>query len=280
MKLNLNIRKHIKMNIKKTKITVRTCCIIALLCACEKKEPVQEESRIEETAQPVGELQNISEDSAKEEKESSDMTDLPNEVKEPDTQQTADDDWQSADLDIEEWKAAYISYLDAIEYADGFTYSLIYVDEDEIPELMIDTGFEAGGCLIVTFHDGVLDEWQSGRLNVTYIEKGNLICNSDGNMGHYHDNVYTIQDGKWCFVEGGHHGDGPDGVQLDENENYIEVFYWNGENEDADWWSGEEISEEEYNTRLNNIYPTQQAIRPERYYFLEDIYSIICEYND
>lgn len=89
-------------------------------------------------------------------------------------------------MDIEERKAAYLSYLDAFGHADSLhiTYRLIYVDEDEIPELMIDKGFEAGGCLIVTFHDGVLDEWQSGRLNVTYIEKGNLICNSDGNMGH------------------------------------------------------------------------------------------------
>ena len=40
--------------------------------------------------------------------------------------------------DIEAWKNAYLEYLSAFEYADSCTYSLIYVDEDEIPELEID----------------------------------------------------------------------------------------------------------------------------------------------
>lgn len=269
----------ININMKKTIITILICCMVMLLCACGKIEFIQEESHIEETEQPVGDLQNISEDGVKEEYESSDMTDLPNEVKEPDTQKNSDDDWQADELDVEEWKSAYLSYLDSLEYADSCTYSLIYVDEDDIPELMIDSGFEAGGCLVITFHDGIIDEWQSSRLNVSYIEKGNLICNSDGNMGHYYDNVYTIQDGKWRFVDGGQHGDGPDGVQFDENGNYIyiEVYYWNNEdaNTEWEWWSGEEISEEEYNARLNNVYPMQQATYPERYYILKEICSVL-----
>ncbi len=177
--------------------------------------------------------------------------------------------------EFEDWKAAYLAYLDALESADRYTYSLIYVDEDEIPELMLDRGYEAGGCFILTYHDGILDGWQSRRLNVTYIEKGNLICNSDGNMGHYYDNIYTIQEGKWCFVEGGHWGDGPDGIQFDENENYIEVYYWNGENEDVNWWSGEEMSREEYESHLNSVYPTEQAMQPDKYYSMKDICSIL-----
>ena len=179
--------------------------------------------------------------------------------------------------EYEDWKAAYLSYLDAYEYADRCTYSLIYVDEDEIPELMIDTGYEAGGCFILTYHDGVLDGWQSDRLNVTYIEKGNLICNSDGNMGYYYDRVYTIQDGKWRYVEGGKYGDGPDGVQFDENGDYIGVYVyiWNGEAENAGYWDGDEISEEEYKARLNSVYPTEQKMHPERYYILKEICSVL-----
>ncbi|MDE5596387.1 MAG: hypothetical protein K2J04_00970, partial [Lachnospiraceae bacterium] len=68
---------------------------------------------------------------------------------------------------------------------------------------------------------------------------------------------------------------GPDGVQFDENGNYIELFYWNGENEDAKWWSGEEMSEEEYNARLNSVYPTEQAVKPEKYYSMKDICAIL-----
>ena len=182
--------------------------------------------------------------------------------------------------EFEDWKDAYLSYLDAIEsaedYADRYTYSLIYVDEDEIPELVVNTGLGVGSIYILTFHDGVWDKWHPGRSNnVTYIEKCNLICNPDGNMGHYYDNIYTIQDGKWCFVEGGHWGDGPDGIQFDENENYIEVYYWNGENEDVNWWSGEEMSREEYESHLNSVYPTEHAMQPDKYYSMKDICSIL-----
>lgn len=165
----------------------------------------------------------------------------------------------------ENYKEAYLSYLDGFEHADECTYSLIYVDEDDIPELVIDNGYEAAGCIVLTFHDGVLDAWQSDRLNFTYIEKGNLICNSDGNMGYYYDYVYTIQDGKWCYVDGGVWGDPSDGPQFDENEEYIYVYQWDGE----------EVSEEEYGSRLNEVYPLAQARQAEKYYILKEIRSVL-----
>lgn len=165
----------------------------------------------------------------------------------------------------ENYKEAYLSYLDEFEHADECTYSLIYVDEDDIPELVIDNGYEAAGCIVLTFHNGVLDAWQSDRLNFTYIEKGNLICNSDGNMGYYYDYVYTIQDGKWCYVDGGVWGDPSDGPQFDENEEYIYVYQWDGE----------EVSEEEYGNRLNEVYPLEQAKHPEKYYILKEIRSVL-----
>ena len=177
---------------------------------------------------------------------------------------------------LEEWKQAYLNYLKKDNYADAWTYSLIYVDDDNIPEMVIDTGFEAGGCRFLTFHDHVLDVWQSDRLNVTYIERGNLICNSDGHMGYYYDNVYTIQDGKWVYVDGGIRGDGPDGVQFDENDDYIEFFYWTGEEPwNREYWSGEEMTKEEYEARLNAIYPKEKSIYPQNDYILDEIKSVL-----
>lgn len=89
----------------------------------------------------------------------------------------------------EAWEQAYLEYLDTLQYGESCTYSLIYVDEDEIPELVIDAGYEAGGCRILTWHEEILDMLQTNRLNFTYVEKGNLLCNSDGNMGYYYDLV-------------------------------------------------------------------------------------------
>lgn len=165
----------------------------------------------------------------------------------------------------EGYQDAYLAYLDDFKPAGDCTYSLIYVDEDDTPELVINSGYEAGGCILLTFHEGVLDEWQSSRLNFTYIEKGNLICNSDGNMGYYYDYVYTIQDGKWEYVDGGVWGDPSDGPQFDENEEYIYVYQWDGE----------DVSEEEYEARLNEVYPPDKQKRPERYYILKEIRSIL-----
>ncbi|MCM1304671.1 MAG: C-type lectin domain-containing protein [Lachnospiraceae bacterium] len=166
---------------------------------------------------------------------------------------------------LEEWKQAYLDHLEAYESADTWTYSLICVDDDEIPELVCNTGFEAGGVEILTFHDHVLDVWQSARLNVTYIEGRNLICNSDGNMDHYYDHIYTIQDGKWVYVDGGTYGNGSDGIQLDENENLIYVYNWGGES----------VDKEEYQVRLNAVYPEEQGMRPQQYYILDEIISLL-----
>lgn len=178
---------------------------------------------------------------------------------------------------LEEWKQAYLNYLEENYYTDTCTYSLIYVDDDDIPEMVVDTGFEAGGCQFLTFHDHVLDVWQSARLNVTYIERGNLICNSDGNMGRYYDNVYTIQDGKWVYVDGGIWGYGQDGMQVDENGDYLAFFYWTGEEpwNMEEYWGGEEITEEEYEARLSAIYPMKQSMHPQKYYILDEIKSIL-----
>jgi len=242
---------------KKVTALILICCSLTVLWACGKNNAIPGPDYEEESAKQ-DERKEASEGGSSKEKREDDN-------RKANTKQNADDREQAAESDEAEWKNVYLSYLDKLEGADTCTYSLIYVDEDDIPELVIDTGFEAGGCMILTFHDGVLDGWQSSRLNVTYIEKGNLICNSDGNMGYYYDSVFTIRNGKWCYVDGGQWGDGPDGPQLDENDDYLYVYRWDGE----------DVSEEEYRTRLNEVYPLEQQVYPEKYYILDEICSVI-----
>ncbi len=49
----------------------------------------------------------------------------------------------------EKWAKAYIEYMNLEKNARQFTYSLIYVNEDAIPELVLDTGVEVDGCQIL-----------------------------------------------------------------------------------------------------------------------------------
>lgn len=238
---------------KKIKAMLLICLSITMICACGKNEFVTEKDYAEKAAELDEGAKDSEGNSSKE-----DVDSLEDGVKKK-------EDSREDNSKKENYKEAYLSYLDEFEDADKCTYSLIYVDDDNIPELVIDNGYEAAGCIVLTFHDGVLDEWQSNRLNFTYIERGNLICNSDGHMGYYYDWVYTIQDGKWCYVDGGVYGDPSDGPQFDENEDYIYVYQW-GE---------DEVSEAEYETRLNEVYPLEQQKYPEKYYILKEMRSVL-----
>ncbi|NBK91456.1 C-type lectin domain-containing protein [bacterium 1XD21-13] len=167
--------------------------------------------------------------------------------------------------DIELWEQAYLDYLEGFEMGDSCTYSLIYVDEDEIPELVIDSGVEAGGCQILTWHEEGMDVLQTSRLYFTYIEKGNLLCNSEGNMGYYYDNVYTIKDGFWEFVGGGTYSDPPDGPKFDENDDYIFEYHW----------LQQPVEKSEYEQKLHAIYPEKQGKLPEVYYIKDEMCSVL-----
>ena len=110
-----------------------------------------------------------------------------------------------AAYEMPDWLVAYVDYakkLEAEEYTTRqVTYSIIYVDADDIPELVIEP------CLawshILTFHDGEIDELITDRASICYMEKKNLLNNCSGVMGFYHDYIYSIENGKWVYVTGG-----------------------------------------------------------------------------
>lgn len=172
-------------------------------------------------------------------------------------------------FDGEAFAAAYAEQLEIL-YSDKsnmYSYSLIYVDEDEIPELVV-KGNMADGHNILTYHEGKVDVLWLNRENFTYLERGNLLCNSDGVSGVYADDVYTIREGKWERLAGGTSEmlweDGP--VQ-DENGEYVFQYSWNGE----------DVDQAAYQERLNEVYPVSPenpGKEPERYYILEDLLSL------
>ena len=158
---------------------------------------------------------------------------------------------QNDTYEMQDWQAAYAKYIEDFKWKEGAKYSLIYVDEDDIPELLIDdAGGESYGCLILTFYNGVTDVLQTWRRGFTYIEKGNLLNNSSGIMGHYHDRIWTIENGKWVYVTGGE-------LFMTMGENNREYFNYE--------WEGEPVEEEEYEEKLAEVYDREQAIEPEEY---------------
>ncbi|MCI8418080.1 MAG: hypothetical protein HFI33_11415 [Lachnospiraceae bacterium] len=169
------------------------------------------------------------------------------------------------------WRSVYAAYLemmgggDSSGYFEDVTFSLIYVNNDDVPELVCNSGVEAGGCQILTYQNGKIDTLQTSRLYFDYLEKGNLLCNSDGKMGYYYDVVYRIQDGKWQFVAEGDYHDPDGGPVQDEEGNFIYQYTW----------EGKEVSEEEYQRGLATVYDKEKAQTPAVYYDMGEILSVL-----
>ncbi|MCR5747348.1 MAG: C-type lectin domain-containing protein [Lachnospiraceae bacterium] len=172
----------------------------------------------------------------------------------------------------EEWRKAYKEYIESQPSDEGFpmSYALIYVDNDDIPELAIDTGSEAGGCQILTYHNGVMDVLQTSRLYFTYIEKENLLNNCDGHMGYYFDAVYTIKDGKWTVIFHGEYSG------FDENSEEIDYDEETGRYHCLNYLvDGKEVDEAAYMQQLNKVYDLKKEKAPESYLLYDDMMSYL-----
>lgn len=164
------------------------------------------------------------------------------------------------------WRAAYRTYL--LEHADSSdTFALIYVNDDSVPELVIDSGVEAEGCQILTYSAGQVNVLKTRRLGFTYIERGNRLCNSDGIMDHYFDDVYEIRNGRWACIARGEYFGYLSGWN-DILQRYVCRYYrWNGRNTDIS----------QYMKNLGEIYNSQRAVGVEEGYSKEGILWLIAQ---
>ncbi len=162
----------------------------------------------------------------------------------------------------EDWKAAYASYYNGMDAQMKDSYvaaGFIYVNEDDVPEVVFEGNCEAVGYLLLTYKDGQVDELFTSRLCFDYIEKQNLLRNGGGHMGYYYDVIYSIKDGKWNQVVAGEYGG--DG---DES-----TYTYN--------WDGDDVNETDYVSRLNSVYDTEAAIWPNGLMSFPDFESYVTE---
>ena len=169
---------------------------------------------------------------------------------------------ESSVADDVSFQHAYVEYLQNAEEEDPFEgYALIYLDDDDIPEVVEVGSFEAMGCKILNYSNGEVRETQLNRLYFSYIERGNLLCNSEGNMDNYYDLVYSIIDGEMTLIAYGYYGaEDNSNVQFDEAGEPIYVYEWNGV----------KMEKEEYEKELNAVYDTKKAVDG---YVWEELYS-------
>ena len=152
------------------------------------------------------------------------------------------------------WVQAYSDYVfldgENVDFDDiGTLYSLIYVDDDSIPEMLVTFSYEAAGTLLLTFDGERASGKTIGRIGgVKYIDRGGLLKMSNGHMGYFYDMVYRIENGTAENIGGG---------------NYTVTFDGDGENEIYTYyWGDDEIGEDEYNENLAALFDDSLSVTP------------------
>lgn len=152
------------------------------------------------------------------------------------------------------WKAAYREFLvesDNCELIDGNAeFWFAYIDDDDIPELIIDTHVTAGGCFILTYHNDKVDFDIIGSNGISwYIERKNLLRNSAGQQGYYYDNIYSIADGKWNCIYHAENDEYPS-ANYDVDQELIRTYYI----------GSQKVSQSTYDSVLNSYFDMDTAI--------------------
>ena len=114
--------------------------------------------------------------------------------------------------------------------------SLIYIDDDNIPELVVDGPSNADGSQVYTVSYGELIYIHGSVGGIFFIERQNIFLRSGGRGGHYHDTLYTIDDGEFVVLHEGHFTD-------------MGSFIWDGEN----------VTCEGYSDRLSEAFNQSEA---------------------
>lgn len=128
---------------------------------------------------------------------------------------------------------------------------LAYLDEDNIPELIIHTSLLISDeFYILSYHKGnVLEGYiYTNYGSISYAEKKNLFRMSDGRMGYYSDIFYSLSDGELKKVAEGLYGEKwEDGELITDAEGEVYEYSWNGI----------VCSEEEYSNSIDTFCTSQ-----------------------
>ncbi len=146
------------------------------------------------------------------------------------------------------WRQAYLDFIEQDTQGEpdlrgSAKYQLIYIDDDDIPELWIDYGFTYAGGKICTF-DGkqVNSVWTWTYGGFQYIERGGSFYTAGGHMDVYYDEVYTLQNGEFVRTARGDY----------ETPNYTNPASYK--------WNGKTVTEAQYQRSLSVAFDFSSAV--------------------
>lgn len=186
---------------------------------------------------------------------------------------------KAIDKEVVDALIAYQKYVDEddeeFKNRDYGGYNLIFIDEDEVPELLATGSSEAAGHKIISYHNETMKENYIGRLGgIRYAEKNNFYCNSNGNTGSYYDEFYKLVEGEQTEIALGESREKYDeegNLVFDESGDLAMEYFWNG---------AECSSKEEYDNTINDfIRSTIGETEFQSGYFREHYFNILEAYD-
>lgn len=152
-----------------------------------------------------------------------------------------------------DWQKSYFDYI-IQTYNDDYEitnkYGLVYIDNDKIPELVIEYRSVANGTDICTYGNDELNVIHTYDGGPSYFEYENLLCDSGGRMDEYYDKIYCIEDGKFKLLYSGNYG-AEDNSKVEYDENGYPIYQY--------YWDNVEVTKTEYKTKKNTYFDTAKA---------------------
>ncbi len=174
-------------------------------------------------------------------------------------------------LATSEWKTAYLDFIESNNDAYR-SYALVFVDNDNVPELYMSGVCEAEGDRICSYKNGaVVGAYMNRICGGKYVERGGSVINQNGHMGRCYTTVYRLDENGFTqtlsalsvehveFVENKNTED----PTRPGKEEYIISYEYSIE--------GQPVSEDEYNAAINAAFDFSQA---------SDFYEIAVSYEE
>lgn len=149
------------------------------------------------------------------------------------------------------WKQLYINYIKSItpesesSFYEGDFFYLIYVDNDNIPELLVLGSYASGTRICTVYNDSLMIEI-IGNYHPYYIERENILVSYGGKETTYND-IYTIKEGQFVVLHEGRFGP----VNLYSLEAPIYEYYWDGQ----------KVTGDEYNKYFSEAFDMSRAAK-------------------
>lgn len=131
-------------------------------------------------------------------KSNNDENNAKNDLETAVTSETADETVKSTEATTQanNWKKQYIEYLKNVDSKNYGGCEYIYMNNDDIPELMILGSNTAAGNTLVTSDNTTIDTKIIASGKMYYAEKSNELYIESGRQGVYAYTIYKISDGK------------------------------------------------------------------------------------